>query len=290
MNVIGVNPRMNEIMPLASELYSIGKERNEFSENKKILTMTDTLREGVGEDKILVIDRGGDRRVLLEGFLKKKQYFIIRQKGDRYLHDGHKKIPFEELVPTVRLRDSWRIKRKRRGRIRERIFRCGARRVGLPYEHKEGAFDESLWLVVVREKSGGESWFLAYLPATNASDAVKLVMEGYGCRWKIEEVHREVKVDYHLESVSIRRYEALKNFNMLFWVVLTFLYQTLYDSSYRIILESKEKLLYRNRFKELDGFIYYKLSKALRIIFRETTLMPIVKVKRSAQLQLVFTI
>lgn len=159
----------------------------------------------------------------------------------------------------------------------------------MPYEHKEGAFDESLWLVLVREKGGGESWFLAYLPATNASDAVKRVMEGYGCRWKIEEVHREVKVDYHLEAVCIRRYEALKNFNMLFWVVLTFLYQTLYDASYRIILESKEKLLYRNRFKELDGFIYYKLSKALRIIFRQTTLMPVVRKKKTSQLSLVLT-
>jgi hypothetical protein len=290
MNVIGVNPRMNEIIPITSDLYSVDKEGREYSENNKILTMVDKLRKEVGEDKVLVMDRGGDRRVLLEGFLKKRQYFIIRQDGDRNLHEGEKKLRFQELVKTVRLRYGFRIKRKRGGRERERVFRCGARRVFLPYEHREGAFEEVLWLVVVREKGRAESWFLAYLPVTRATDAVQMAMEGYGYRWKIEEVHRQIKVDYHLESVSIRRYEALKNFNMLFWMMLTFLYQTLYDASYRIILASKEKLLYRNRFKELDGFIYYKLSKALRIIFRETTLMPIVRKKKTPQLSLVFTL
>jgi hypothetical protein len=268
----------------------VDKEGNEYSENKKILTMVDKLRGELGQDKVLVMDRGGDRRVLLEGFLQRKQYFVIRQDGDRNLHDGERKFRFQELLKTVRMRYGWRIKRKRGGRVRERVFRCGARRVFLPYEHREGAYKEPLWLVVVREKGGGESWFLAYLPVTNAWDAVKMVMEGYGCRWKIEEVHRQIKVDYHLEAVSVRRYEALKNFNMLFWVMLTFLYQTLYDLSYRIILESKEKLLYRNRFKELDGFIYYKLSKALRILFRETTLMPIMRKKKTPQLSLVFTL
>lgn len=64
---------------------------------------------------------------------------------------------------------------------------------------------------------------------------------------------------------------------------------TLYDISFRIILDSKEKLLYQNKFKELDGFIYYKLSRALQIIFQEVHLRPILA-SHNKKIQLEFAL
>ena len=60
-------------------------------------------------------------------------------------------------------------------------------------------------------------------------------MQGYGRRWKIEEVHRHVKTDYHLEAISLRRYVALKNLNFLLWVAMSFLYQHLEGLSILIL-------------------------------------------------------
>ena len=46
-------------------------------------------------------------------------------------------------------------------------------------------------------------------------------------RWKIEEVHRQMKKDYALEPVRLQRYEALKTMNALPWMAHSFLYTRL---------------------------------------------------------------
>jgi hypothetical protein len=41
--------------------------------------------------------------------------------------------------------------------------------------------------------------------------AIRTVFVGYEHPWKIEEVHRQVKVDYDLERICMQRYDALKS-------------------------------------------------------------------------------
>jgi len=50
---------------------------------------------------------------------------------------------------------------------------------------------------------------------SSAYAAVELAIRGYGLRWKIEEVHRQIKGDYRLEAIRLERYEALKTMNAL---------------------------------------------------------------------------
>ena len=109
------------------------------------------------------------------------------------------------------------------------------------------------------------------LETEDPNEAIDITIEGYGWRWRIEEVHRQIKQDYQLEKLSIRRYPALKNFMTLFWIVMNFVYQHLDDASIRLILACSEPLLYRGRFSELQGFFYYKLTHALRMILVKMT-------------------
>ncbi len=102
-------------------------------------------------------------------------------------------------------------------------YRGGAIRVWLPKEHTDCVFKKPLWLVRLTRKNGqAESWYVCDIPAETEEDAFKKVMEGYGCRWTIEEVHRQIKTDYCLEAVQLQRYQALKNFNSIFWTAAKF--------------------------------------------------------------------
>ena len=136
----------------------------------------------------------------------------------------------------------------------------------MPKQYGDGPIKTALWLISVTEPGKGKSWYLCYIAAESEREAIDIAMQGYGYRWKIEEVHRQIKNDYHLEEISLRRYVALKNFNALFWVVMSFNYFHLDGLSIHILSESKMQLVYRKKLHEYIGFIYYKLAKALKSI------------------------
>ena len=163
------------------------------------------------------------------------------------------------------------VEKRHGGRLIKRRFHCGAMRVYLPHSHREAPYDQALWLIRMQDARGAESWYLCLLDTEDPNEALNMMVEGYGWRWRIEEVHRQVKQDYQLEKLSIRRYTALINFMTLFWIVMNFVYQHLDDSSIRLILNSSEPLLHRGRLSELRGFFYYKLTRALRLIMNRMT-------------------
>ena len=96
------------------------------------------------------------------------------------------------------------------------------------------------------------------------------VFVGYGYRWKIEEVRRQIKQDYHLEEICVRRYEALKNFIALVFVMVGFLFTKLKLLGHNMTLLCRLNLLYRRKLKEISGFIYYKLAAIVRICLSGT--------------------
>ena len=107
----------------------------------------------------------------------------------------------------------------------------------------------------------------AEYPAMDAEQAFETALEGCGCRRKIEEVHRQIKTDYHLESVQLQRYCALKNFNALFWMAMNFIYRDLDGLTVELIESCVEKLSYKPSIHDITGFCYYKLSRAVQLIF-----------------------
>jgi hypothetical protein len=266
MNLIGVNPLSSSTVIASSRLYSYktGHELSTMSENSLLFEELDRIDRHINKKQIVVMDRGGDRRVFIENFLEVDRPFILRQRGDRHIeHQGRRKR-VDTVGKNTELKWAVDVSRFRGGKRLIHRFSCGAVRVKFPHEHHEGSYKQSLWLVTAQRAGKGRCYFLSHVDARTSEEAVKKVMEGYGCRWRIEEVHRQVKQDYHYESVSLRRYTALRNFNTLFWMAMGFLYQQLEDISLKLILEFREPLIYTGRLRDMGNFYLYKLSRVVR--------------------------
>ena len=272
MNLIGVAPESSSTVLASSRLYSFKTELEppELSENSIILEEIKRIDRHIQNKQIVVIDRGGDRRILIERFLQAERPFIIRQTGKRHVEHRSRRKRIDTVGKATKLKWTIAVPRWRGGKRLIHQFNCGAVRVKFPHEHCEGNWEQSLWLVTAQRSGKGRCYFLSYIDARTAEEAVLQVMEGYGGRWRIEEVHRQVKQDYRYESVSLRRYTALRNFNTLFWMTMGFLYQQLEDISLKLILEFREPLIYTGRLRDLGNFYLYKLSRVVMDLLRFT--------------------
>ena len=144
---------------------------------------------------------------------------------------------------------------------------CGAKRVKL---RKDGA---SLWLVSAKYKGrkGGRFYFLTNLECETETELVTKVLKGYHLRWVIEEVHREIKDDLHLESIRLFDYNSIKNMSALVWVAASFYYTKLAGlESLNILLDMAHSVIYRLKLKEITGFVYYKLFYLANSLLQST--------------------
>lgn len=273
-NIIGVDEAGTSIMPMLSSLFATDKEGGKgFSENKKILESVATVSRHLEKEQIFVYDRGGDRMKLMLPWIKQKQYFIIRQTGSRTIYVNNQAKNLKDYAKRIKRPYTITVHKHRKNGLKIRTFECGARQVYLPREYGSGPMDTALWLVSAKEPGKGWCWYLCFIPAETEAEAVKIAMQGYGYRWKIEEVHRQIKTDYHLEHICLRRYTALKNFNVLFWMSMSFIYQHMDRLCLDVLQHSKVQVVYRpNKLKEYLGFVYYKLAKAVMTIFAEIKL------------------
>ena len=228
------------------------------SENAKILSAIDSVREQANGNKIWVLDRGGDRYQLMKGMLDQGQYFIIRQVGNRDLYVNGVKQPLKQISRKVKLTETYQVVKRKHNREVKATYHCGAQRVRLTPNGPD------LWLVVIKMDGGGYCWLLCYLPEQDKKKAIEVAFRGYGLRWKIEEVHRQIKVDYGLEKICLQRYEALKTMNALLWSAVSFLYTRLESFSVEIITHVELALVNRKKWSDLLRFVYYKLANALK--------------------------
>jgi len=263
-NVIGISAGHEGIIPLYSELYSIKSELT--SENSRILEAINTVGSPM-PNAVWVLDRGGDRDELIRPLLKSNRSFIIRQTGQRHLKYRDEYLPLKDIAKKVKLRNRFRSGKNE--------FECGAIRV------KYKGLDNSIWLVVSKYRGGGCFYLLCHMPELfNPMTAAIKALEGYSMRWSIEEVHRHVKVDFKLEDVRVLTYQSLKNLMPLLWLAISFLYVKLKSISIELIVKSKIKVLVKEKLREVVGFIYYKLYKALKFILITINLRKVEPFKR----------
>ncbi|GAB4327567.1 MAG: hypothetical protein Kow0037_01220 [Calditrichia bacterium] len=271
-NLVGVSEDGSALLPLYSEIYSIKADKDcRVSENRKIIKMQQVVSLSASKDSIWVMDRGGDRRVLIKTFLERKQQFVIRQRGEQHLFYQDKCLPLKELSRKVKLQYRYRVTRNNHGRLIKHDYAVGGIQVNFPTNDLRYKRPERLWLVVSREKQRGYSWFLCYLNTDEESEAVRLAMQGYQYRWKIEEFHRQVKQDYALEEIRYQRYEAIRTIGSLLVVVMGFL-ATLGSNFVHMVLRMG-RLWPGNRLTDCPRYKYYRLSEAMKIILAKTTRM-----------------
>jgi len=263
-NIIGISEDGKNVVPVYSEIYSNSLDTDySVSENRKIIKVVKEVSTVTNSEQILVIDRGGDRRVLINNFIRLKQSFIIRQDGRRHLFYKGRSMPLKKVSRKAKLEREYTVIRNHNNKTVKHIYHVGALPVKFPTACLQYPIDHPLWLIMVREEGKGYSWFLCSLPADDKFEAIQLAMKGYQYRWKVEEFHRQIKQDYHLEEIRYQRYEVIQTLGSLLVIVMGFL-ATINTVFIRLLLFST-RLLEKNRFKDIPDYIFYRLSEGIRI-------------------------
>jgi hypothetical protein len=216
-DVTGAEVNASEIVPLYQRLYSA--EADDFSsENAEVLAAVDLIRRHTQGRGIWAIDRGGDRKRLLEPLLDRGERFVIRSTGQRTVIDRRKlQGSVAEVAGRCRLRHQARIIKIQDGKEKTYDLSYGAEPIRLPGRA------EQLWLVVIAG-FGEEPLMLLTDLVMGAKDSQSCwwIVQIYLTRWKIEETFRFIKQSYNLEDIRVMKYQRLKNLVILVTAVAYF--------------------------------------------------------------------
>jgi hypothetical protein len=264
-DVTGADVNGTEIVPLYQKLYSA--EAADFtSENAEILAGIDLVRTHTQGRGIWTVDRGGDRKKLLEPLLDRHERFVIRSTGKRFVVDRKNlKRSVAELGAKCRLRHQARVVKIQDGQEKTYDLRYGAEPVRL------AGRDEQLYLVVVAG-FGEEPILLLTNALAGARDSQSLwwIAQIYLTRWKIEETFRFIKQSYNLEDIRVMKYQRLKNLVLLVtaaaYFAATFLGQKM---KLRILCE--KLLIISQRLFGIPPFRFYALADGIRNVLAQTS-------------------
>ncbi len=180
-DITGAEVKSSEIVPLYQKLYSAEAE-NFQSENAEILAAVDLVGGHTRGRGIWALDRGGDRRQLLEPLLERGARFVIRSTGKRLVVDRHRlKGSLAEVGGRCRLRYPARVIKIEDGKEKVYELRYGTEPVRLPGR------EEQLHLVVVAGFGQEPLLLLTNLPVARDSESLWWIVQIYLTRWKIEE-------------------------------------------------------------------------------------------------------
>jgi DDE family transposase len=281
-DITGAEVNGNEIVPLYQKLYSA--EAQDFSsENAEVLAGIDLVRAHTQGCGIWAVDRGGDRKKLLEPLLDRGERFVIRSPGKRFVVDRkNTKRSVAELGARCRLRHQARIIKIEDGQERTYELRYGVESIWLAER------DELMHLVVVAG-FGAEPLLLLTNALAGARDSQSLwwIAQIYLTRWKIEETFRFIKQSYNLEDIRVLKYQRLKNLVVLVtaaaYFAATFLGQ---KTKLRILCE--KLLIISRRFFGIPPFRFYALVDGIKNILSQTSPSPPQRSLPSLQLELLF--
>ena len=247
----GVMADGGEILSVYSELYSLEHEGKEHtSENSKILGITDRIHK-VNDEAIYVIDRGGDRSKLINPMIRDGKYFVIRgdDKRSLRLHTDSGKATNIKVI-AGRTKTPYPFRSERNGEM----FYVGIRRVYLG--------EENLWLIVSRRQreKNALSWYLTRVPGSRKT-VMETAMEAYGLRWRVEEYHRQIKQDYKLERICLRKYSAIKNMCAIVMLAASFCARLPKNLVLKLLLLTNQ--LPRKRLRDIPNYPYYMITAAV---------------------------
>lgn len=280
--VTGAEVRGSEVVPLYQELYST--EAGDFrGENEQMLAAVDLVRTATADRGIWAVDRGGDRRKLIEPLLDRGQRFVIRSTGKRTVIGAyHLEQSVAAFAAQCKLRHRAGVVKLKDGREKTYELRYGAETVRLPGR------SEALDLVVLAG-FGREPMMLLTNALNGARDSESLwwIVEIYLTRWKIEETFRFLKQSYNLEDIRVLKYRRLKNLVVLVtaaaYFAATFLGQKM---KLRILCE--KLLIVSQRFFGIPPFRFYALADGIKRILAQTSPQPPTQMPPYIETQLLF--
>jgi len=267
-DVTGAEVNGSEIVPLYQRLYSA--EAKDFtSENAEMLAAVDLIRKHTQGRGIWTIDRGGDRKKLLEPLLDRGERFVIRSTGTRTVIDRRKlQGSVAEVAGRCRLRHRARIIKIQDGKEKVYDLRYGAEPIRLPGR------SEQLWLVVIDGFGEAPLMLLTNVPI-GAKDSKSLwwIVQIYLTRWKIEETFRFIKQSYNLEDIRVMKYQRLKNLVILVTAVAYFA-ATFLGQQMKLRILCEKLMIISQRFFGIPPFRFYALADGIRRILSHGTFSP----------------
>jgi len=277
LDIVGINTEDEKIsiLPIHSQLHSNTIEIDTMK-NKLFDRITDIIIHSNNRGTF-VFDRGFDDKKVIKELHQHDASYIIRMKKNRdvYLHEN--KMNIVAAAKTTKLR--YRFHSKKGVTISAGISSVS---VPLnPHTLKNPTLAESKLVVAKirsKRKDGTYRSGIFYLLCHNPDksflerDYVKFVLESYRLRWKIEEVHRQIKTDFGWEDIQLLTYRRLQTMNTLLWVALSFLY-ALDSWKYRLAKTFTNMMLERNnKLSELNKFVYYKIATVIKYCFNKISL------------------
>ena len=279
LSVTGAGVEGSEITPLYQKLFS-ARAKDFVSENAEILEGVDRIRSHTQGRGIWAIDRGGDRKKLLEPLLERGERFVIRSTGQRsVINRQRRKVTVHHLGACCRLRYQARVIKIEDGQEKVVELRFGAEPVRLPGR------EEKLLLIVVAGFGQEPMLLLTNLRAVRDSPSLWWIVRIYLTRWKIEETFRFVKQSYHLEDLRVVRYQRLKN---LVWLVTAAAYfaATFLGQKLKLKILCEKRLIISRRFFGIPPFRFYALADGIRTLLAGSTPSPPVEPSPNLQLEL----
>jgi Transposase DDE domain len=279
-DVTGAEVNGTEIVPLYQKLFSV--EAKEFtSENAEVLAAVDLIRGHTQGRGIWTIDRGGDRKKLLEPLLDRGERFVIRSTSKRTVIDRRQlQGSVAEVAGRCRLRHQARIIKIQDGQEKTYELRYGAEPIRLPGR------SEQLWLVVVAGFGDTPLMLLTNLPvAAKDSQSLWWIVQIFLTRWKIEETFRFIKQSYNLEDIRVMKYQRLKNLVILVTAVAYFA-ATFLGQQMKLRILCDKLLIISQRFFGIPPFRFYALADGIRRILSQGTFSPPETPPASLQMEL----
>ena len=260
ISLIAHNEEKENIIPLYKELYSTISPDFE-SENTTILNAIETVKRGIGNKGIIMIDRGGDREILFRELDSKnggRYRFLIRINSEkRHLEVGGKKLYPIEVFRIYKYKA--RFKKKKDGQEEVKKIRYTFQKVRIP------DIDRDFTLIGVLGLGNEPLFLITNIEIKDRRKALWLI-KGYLSRWIIEESFRWVKQAYNVEDIRVQKYKSLRNIITILLLIFAFL-------TIHLLLNPRMRFLFSwtyktsQRLRDDIKFVLYALSRGVSELF-----------------------
>jgi hypothetical protein len=202
--VVACECERRRITPLYQSLYSADAP-GFVSENDEIMKAVDLISTHTKQRGVWVMDRGGSRKILLDGFLDRSLRFIIRLRSDFHLMFRGARRSALEIAAGCPIPYSEAIVKEQGDEQKGCTIHFGFRPVRVPGR------DEQMYLVVIKGFGEEPLMLLTNLKLKRTRKSIWFIVGGYLTRWRIEDTIRFIKQSYRLEDIRVRGYRSLKN-------------------------------------------------------------------------------
>jgi len=252
---IACQPGERTMIPLHLRMWS--SEAPDFvSENHQILDVIRTISEACEKRGIYVIDRGADRKNLIEPIIDKRNRFIIRLVGNRNLRFGNGIFLAENIAGGCQCPHIEHIVKETADGEKTYKLEFGMRKVRMPERNQD------LYMIVVHGFGEKPLMLLTNVQVTRSRKSLWRIVEGYLSRWLIEEAIRFAKQSYNLEDIRVLDWQRLKNMMGILLLSLFFLSVHL-GKGLRLNILSGHIITASKRFYGVSEFCYYALADGI---------------------------